>query len=64
MAPSISQKSLASGKSPKVIKENAELFDKEGNLIGSEKQNFGIQLKQYTENKQQSIWFTNKKNSN
>ena len=48
LAPSTSQKTFQNVKSPRGSKQ--QLFDASGNLISSEQQTFGIQLKKYTEN--------------
>ena len=58
LAPSSSQKTFAHVKSPRGSKQKAGLFDARGNLISSDQQTFGIQLKKYTEKQQQSVWFS------
>lgn len=60
LAPSLSQKTLAQHTSPRCGKQS-DLFDERGNLIGSDKDRFGIALKKYTEKQQQSVWFSDKK---
>lgn len=57
LAASSSQKTFANIKSPRGSKQKVGLFDARGNLISSDQQTFGLQLKKYTEKQQQSVWF-------